>query len=151
MRSGLSQIVACDVRELLQFFVGSHQLFGPFQDARFQAGVEPSHLLLGALQLFRLLSQGVCLLAQFGVAAAQLDKYRDLRSQDLRHDGLEKEIHCAQIVPAEEMLFVAIAGEKQDGNLARSRPPRISSAVSKPSISGMRTSSRIAAKSSLSR
>ena len=68
-----------------------------------------------------MLPQRVGLLLQLGVAAAQLHEDRHLGAQHLRHDRLEQEIDRAQIVTAEQVLFIPIAGEEKNRDLPRSR------------------------------
>ena len=105
--------------------------------------------LLGLLQHLRLLPQFVGLFLQLGVAAAEFHKYRHFGAQHFRHDGLEQEIHRARDRNLEtDALRSGIRSGKESGIWRDRGRLRISSAVSKPSISGIRTSSRIAAKSS---
>ena len=84
----------------------------------------------------------IALLLQLGVDAAQFcERRRHLVAQHLRHNGLEQKIHRAELVAAGQVPFVPISGEKENGRL------RISSPISKPSMSGILTLGRTTGKS----
>ena len=108
--------------------------------------------MLGLLAQPRLgLAQQLGLPAHFEALAMQVGEDGDLGLEDL---GLHRRRHVvdgAERIGLGQLGLDRIGGQKQDGRVRDSGRCRIRLAVSKPSMSGMWTSSRIAANSSFSR
>ena len=111
---------------------------------------EPAVGLLGRRPLGPLLGQRDALLRlppDLLGHAVQVDEHPHLGPQDFRHDRGEDVVHGPQRVALGGATSSAKAVRKMIGVWADRLPLRISAAVSKPSMPGMLTSSRMTAKS----
>ena len=92
--------------------------------------------------------QLVGLALQFFILDGQRDEHRNLGVQDLRDHRGEQEVGGAALVSLQAVDFIGQeGGHEDDRDVGRARPLVDRSAVSKPSMPGMFTSSRITAKS----
>ena len=106
---------------------------------------------LGVAQPGHLVGQQLGLLAQLPVLAVQLDEDRDLGPQHPRVERLGQVVDGARGVAAEGVLRLPSMAVRKMIGMSRVRSRRLMcAAVSKPSMPGIWTSSRITAKSSAS-